>query len=127
MAYVAIWNSRCKISAEKRHGNSSLSDTTFFVMALSSSSKGPALLPEHVLEDLEERYAAALLPGPIAPKLTPPRGLSLLGQQIEKCPNQRGVDEHLRGLPPGRAMPREACTAIHRKVRAQPCFALHGS
>ena len=29
-------------------------------MALSSSSKGPALLPEHVLEDLEERYAAAM-------------------------------------------------------------------
>ena len=29
-------------------------------MALSSSSKGPALLHEHVLEDLEERYAAAM-------------------------------------------------------------------
>ena len=29
-------------------------------MALSSSNKGPALLPEHVLEDLEERYAAAM-------------------------------------------------------------------
>ena len=29
-------------------------------MSRSSSSKGPALLPEHVLEDLEERYAAAM-------------------------------------------------------------------
>jgi len=29
-------------------------------MSHSSSSKGPALLPEHVLEDLEEQYAAAM-------------------------------------------------------------------
>jgi len=29
-------------------------------MSRSSSSKGPALLPEHVLEDLEERHASAM-------------------------------------------------------------------
>ena len=29
-------------------------------MGFERSNKGPALLPEHVLEDLEERYAAAM-------------------------------------------------------------------